>query len=657
MRRPENPFEITKAVDMTDREINSTFVDLPGGGGGFAAVVDPRSPMSHFIIGGKGGGRTHLMRHLSYTLQVMDAASPKDKVISDGYLGVYFRCSGLNASRFGGKRQAGGVWTALFAYYMDVWFCRLLVEILRDIGSRGPAWGDELISDLGDGVFRAFDEKLPCSELSGIDAVVESLSKEIRALDRIINNAAFQSVLDVDIKAAPGAALFAVSSLVSRLLLNGARITFLIDEFENLKPFQQRYVNTLVREKPEQCTFIIGSRTEGLRTFETMSAGEVNQVGSEYYLTTLEEVYGSNRPAYRSFCSRVAISRLSEGESVPDEAALKRMFPPLTDRDVHRFSEVPTEERPHRAKLRRSLAEAIGEGAGLEQVMASLSVSTDALEEKFRILRFYQRWSSGSAPDVRLADRVKAEFEEPPSRESGGTISEFRRHRKWDMIAQLYVESGQKVPYGGFDQFVDMAGFLPRSLLVILKNSVRWAQFMGEYSLAGSADVSVRAQSEGVRDAAEWFLREASAGSADGEQAASAVRRLGGYLRKMRFSDKPVEVSCATFSTDRRGLTDSASATLAYCVAVGLLVDVQSGQIDRNSGAFHSKYQVSPMIAPYFDLPTGRRGVTKLTRDEMNAIFSSTSDDEAVDRAAKGRLAGMNAPFVLPMEGQDALFD
>lgn len=117
----ENPFEVTKAVDFTDEEIAATWVDLPGGG--FKSLVDPRSPMPRFLVGGKGGGRTHLLRYFSYPLQCLRHTDDRIKGIqSDGYVGIYFRCGGLNSSRFAGKRQDEDTWATVFSYYTEVWF-------------------------------------------------------------------------------------------------------------------------------------------------------------------------------------------------------------------------------------------------------------------------------------------------------------------------------------------------------------------------------------------------------------------------------------------------------------------------------------------------------------------------------------------------------
>ena len=97
-----NPFEVTKAVDFTDIEIDKTWVDWPAPGG-FATWLDITSPMARIVRGGKGTGRTHVMRHLSAHVQAIRGGDdPVAQVIKDGVLGIYVMCSGLDSSRFRG---------------------------------------------------------------------------------------------------------------------------------------------------------------------------------------------------------------------------------------------------------------------------------------------------------------------------------------------------------------------------------------------------------------------------------------------------------------------------------------------------------------------------------------------------------------------------
>src|SRR5580698_8636200 len=105
-----NPFNITKAVDFSDQEINDYWVDIPAGDG-FAAMAKPTSPMPMLILGGKGSGKTHLMRYFSYPLQrIRHAKDVIGGIQKERYIGIYLRCGGLNSARFSGKGQAEEVW-------------------------------------------------------------------------------------------------------------------------------------------------------------------------------------------------------------------------------------------------------------------------------------------------------------------------------------------------------------------------------------------------------------------------------------------------------------------------------------------------------------------------------------------------------------------
>lgn len=110
----QNPFAITKANDLTDDEILRYWVDTPAQGRGVGDYVRPRSPVPIYLLGGKGSGKTHLLRYYSYQLQRLrfcEAGIPPHVGIRrDGYLGVYLLCGGLNTGRFFGKGQEPARW-------------------------------------------------------------------------------------------------------------------------------------------------------------------------------------------------------------------------------------------------------------------------------------------------------------------------------------------------------------------------------------------------------------------------------------------------------------------------------------------------------------------------------------------------------------------
>src|SRR3546814_3539090 len=89
-----------------------------------------------------------------------------------------------------------------------------------------------------------------------------------RDLDAAINNAALSQTLDANIRATRGRLVFGLPSIAARIWrpLDGIQILYLLDEFENLTVDQQRYINTLVREKDGPTSFFIDRKSTRLHS-------------------------------------------------------------------------------------------------------------------------------------------------------------------------------------------------------------------------------------------------------------------------------------------------------------------------------------------------------------------------------------------------------
>ena len=129
----DNPFSVTRAADFTDEQILQYWVDLSYGDG-FLDLIQPRLEMPMLILGGKGSGKTHIMRYLSFPLQKMRHSEDLTACVRDaGFIGIYMRCSGLNSTRFRGKRQSEDTWADVFAYYMELWLSQMTIDICCEI--------------------------------------------------------------------------------------------------------------------------------------------------------------------------------------------------------------------------------------------------------------------------------------------------------------------------------------------------------------------------------------------------------------------------------------------------------------------------------------------------------------------------------------------
>ena len=227
--------------------------------------------MPMLLLGGKGSGKTHLMRYCSAPVQAARYGGLAQAVAKEQYLGVYVRAEGMNLQKFSGKGQDEETWSAIFGVYFELW---LISNLLN---SCAPLLSSDRDADFVTQVIELFDEDVS-KEFSSISGFIDYLSAVIRKIDRIVNNAALtKSVEGIDITFSPSRLAYGVPLVLSKLYPIFEKILFvyLIDEAENFTARQQRFVNSLIRYRTGSATIKIGARLYGIR--RSIRSDQVNQ--------------------------------------------------------------------------------------------------------------------------------------------------------------------------------------------------------------------------------------------------------------------------------------------------------------------------------------------------------------------------------------------
>ena len=659
---PPNPFNITKATDFSDEQIVRTWVDLPGDG--FFTIADPTSPMPMILSGGKGSGRTHLMRYFSYPVQKL--RHPGDILASlktDGYVGVYLRCTGLNAGRFHGKGQSSEVWDVVFAYYMDLWLTQLTLQTMGEALAGQPEFLAQQPGICME-ILNIIDTSgLP--QASTIESLIGVLHQLQRDIDVSVNNVALDRRLDVNIRATRGELVFRIPQIFTRRFsgLDGIQILYLVDELENLTEAQQRYIQTLIREREAPTSFKVGARRYGLRTYKTLSADEENREGSEFQMVFLDRDHIENHARYTNFARSLIARRIVEayppiGSADQVAEKLDGFFEDM-DRTPYMQAETSflaaqqVEERPYFTKLKKQLSAIHFTNREASEIVNRLSVPDLPLVEKLNVFLFYQDWSrrqhlltASASITQQCAHYLKRD---PAATRHVQAMAHFRT----DLFAQLLRDSGQKQRYLGLSTLIDMSAGLPRNLLQILKYTFKWASFNGQEPFSVEP-IKRDAQQSGVMEASHWFFEDARVVGDHGREVEQSIERLATLFRQLRYSDKPVECSLITFSADLSFVRQEARAVIKLAEEWSLLISIPGGQRDRNTGAVDPKFELNPMLCPRWDLPISRRGAISLSKAEVNAIFYPLREVE-FDTVIRDRLGRMMAPFRSSSSASEAL--
>ncbi len=207
----------------------------------------------------------------------------------------------------------------------------------------------------------------------------------------------------------------------------------------------------------------------------------------------------------------------------------------------------------------------------------------------------------------------------------------------------LYETGNTTIYFSGIDDFIDISWGNPRSFLVILKKIYQWSLFYGEKPFREGL-ISTKAQNEGIYEASKWFYEDAEVIGTDGKKLYTCISNLGEYLRGIRYSDKPSEISVAAFFVKINNLGENASRFLRMAVDHSFIIKIEDGRKDKNSSRVDQLYQVNKMLAPLYLLPTARRGTINLSFDLAETIFNPERHKE-FNGVYKTAISKMNAPY------------
>lgn len=641
-----NPFDITKAVDFTDEQIIQYWVDISDEGG-FKELLKPTSVMPMIILGSKGSGKTHLMKYFSYELQKI---KHKKDIIQgleeDKFIGVYVRCSGFNSDRFSKKGQSEEVWAAIYAYYWELWIAQISLSIIIDLIRNNVffiANEKELTHEIISLLNREPD--ITPNTLEELHYMFSSLQKKV---DYEVQNCIFNegNKLSVDILISPASITYGLPALLTKTVpfFQNKIFLYLIDELENISENQQRLIQTLIREKNTSCTFRLGARLYGVRTYMTLGTGEENRKGSEYDEIVLDEFLRRNDKNYVQFMRRICEHRLrlngiflEQGQKIEDfiDSFNKELF----------FQKIDSKKTKYFNKLRDKLKGKIST-EDIDNIISNLSFE-NPLIERTNLLLFYRAWKKNrDSKDLVLASlKIRSEaleYSDEQRSENNSHAKVLDKYRR-DLIDVLARETRQSVPYFGFDDFIKMSSGTPRNLLNLLKHSYKWTYFDKAKEAFKETSIDFYAQEKGIKDTIDWFFEDNRIPAAKHGKLIDCIEKLGRFLRDLKYSDIPPECSINLFGLNLKDLSSEARENFNLLENYSYIISAEDRR-DKNSNDKFKSYYINGTIIPHWELSLSKRGIVILSSEEAEAIFNLTEFSN-FEELLNSKIQKYNAPF------------
>lgn len=648
----ENPFDLNKASDFTDQEIAEQWVDLANAAGGLVDILNPKSRMPMLLLGGKGSGKTHLMRYCSAPVQAArHSGDVAQAAIADGYLGIYVPLDALNTDKFAREEPVEDHWSLVFAHYFELWLATALLATIRDCArSQSLVFSEpEFVA----AVVELFDTE-PAAVPSNLNELLDHLTRTRKNIDSVVNNSRLRGERPLfDITFSAGRLAFGIPELVSRHApaLRDVLFVYLIDEVENLTADQQRFLNSLIRYRRGSATIRVGGRLYGMKTFETTGSGEPIRRGAEYERVVLDEILREQPEQYDGLVRSLVAKRLERvGYAEAAQSAIDTYFEELDSRDYWRSVDrhLPKPKENQLAPYHRKLAIDLESNLGLDEptittIIDALQVPNHRFLEKAAAFQYRKLWPANLDAAVSVAVKVgnQARALAQGERDAGGDLASLISYFSSDILAQLFHDYARRLPYAGFETMVELSQGITRNLLVNLKHIFRRSRFAGEEPFM-SGVISIKSQSDGVRDGASWFWEDAQPPSG-GLQVRDAVESIAVLFRTVRLSHSPSECALCAFSVPLESLSENSRRTLSVAENWSYLVKLQEGRRNKNSKRIDALYQLGPMLAPRWEVSEHRRGTIELQQDLADAMLDPAHRAE-LPQLMKKRLSRLVGP-------------
>jgi hypothetical protein len=279
------------------------------------------------LVGGRGTGKTTVLRGLSYEGQYALNGSDPGAARGLSYVGFYERVDTNRVRAFAGPELHDERWDRVFAHYLNLTMVARVAEFAA--WYRGKVGGEDVLSTECCGE-TALSLNLNADAVTDVDSLRSAVRHAIVRFEASVNNIGEETQLHLSMQKAPVDAVMAGLEAS----LPGRQCFFILDEYENFSERQQRVVNTLIKHGGANWTFKIGVRELGLRSKETINADEQLNSPADYVHLNVGRVLSGAK--FREFALQVCGDRLTAmrapgfGQSESPQRSLPELLQPLT---------------------------------------------------------------------------------------------------------------------------------------------------------------------------------------------------------------------------------------------------------------------------------------------------------------------------------------
>lgn len=625
----------------------------------FFSKVDLISTMPTRLEGGRGSGKTMLLRYLSYNSQFSrNRLDIPDDAVSR--IGLYWKAD----TQFLRIMQKRGLddesWLPVFDHYLNL---KLSLEVLSSIVSISESSYSKIEP-----------HQIEFAELDGIEdfgfansnftAVAREINSRIRKTELVIQN-----VHGIDqLEKLPVSFLhFIVNTVISVFpCLNDTVYSVYVDEYENLLGYQQRVINTLIKGSEPPLIFNIAIKLNGMSETLTLSDEKLEN-RADYTVVNLDKLIDDN--GFETFVAEIFLKKLTEaspsiakslkvdlsGCSDPNQldqrhtpehqancrSLVENIFPGRTHQDLadeifetpRYFKKVISEIE--RALTQRSTAKVTADDFILDDYRKATIVCTSLLYRK------------NLTPEQVLEELRKLRY---------GEENKFTNQTDWEhnnfigcYLRIIRANKASSTFYSGFDVYSALSGGNVRHFLELCKSAFA---LIDDSTLSENFTVDRRLQHLAARGTSDELMKEIHRFTPLGTQLSNFVKAIGKVFQLCQDRDTQSETEVTHFGIkeDDAPLTEEDDRFFKEAEKWGVLKAIESTKNKSSASAATYDYILNPIYSPFFFISYRKGRKIEIEASALRQMY--TNGEAAINTGLRKqlRLWGAEEPTDSPKQ-------
>jgi len=579
---------------------------------------------SCILEGGRGTGKTTVLRGLSYKGQFALRKQKPSDIAQWKWFGLYYRVNTNHVTAFSGELTEEQ-WTPLFAHYMNLLLADLILEFLE--------W-----YELKTGHVVQFEATEANRVATSLHLPTCATHRDIRhhladarvAFEAYVNNVVDAERPPLSMQSAPIDHLCAV--IQSLEPFKNTQFFVLLDEFENLLNYQQQIVNTLIKHASDSYCFKIGVRELGRRVRSTLNKNEQLIHPADYVRINISEKLQGR--TFRDFALNVCQARLSriQLDGKPIVESLEKAFSGLTEDEEAQLLGVD----PLASKVNESLSDSCSK----EQ--------SDFLDQMSPLeLYFLNHWAESQGCTVQ---QVLDEAATDPAK----WHERFGNYKHAMLYTIRRGKRGIRKYYCGWDTFTLMAAGNIRYVLELVDQSL-----LAHYHEGGALDTAIppKIQTTVAQRVGNMNLSELEGLAVDGAQLTKLLLSLGRVFQVMASDAighapevNQFQVSSGQDCDESADETSAAVERLLTSAVMHLALLRSLGNKPGDVGDTKDyDYMMHPIYSALFEFSPRRKRKTTLSPDEVLGLIRRPKETIRAVLRANNRSLDVKLPEQLTL--------